>query len=560
MTSDAIQQDANPWNELPESIRSSARAIHELTPPSAEVESFLDQLTQRSPDSSRRRIRTISAAISAVAVSAVIMFFSLSSSAAHALQEIARALNGRTCVKMISTEPSGTSVEHWYLPGKQISAWRDDEWVEFRDHATQITHTFDRKQQQLYRTSDSVARRNDFVVELVNSLCSLAENKPVRQIDEMEVVESKIQTIERDGHRRQELTLKLRTVKRTEPIQAKVLFGSSNKLPEIVELIGQQNGENIRHVTRFEYPEHGPADIFDLTVPRDAPLVNRIPSTDIKRLVSGVYAGRVRFDDYRAIVLQTWVHDPKNGEALPDDILMIAKKGTTCAQYRLVLPLSDDVASKPRSELGAYLLRHCDELRWYPVLIAHGQTVHNFDPKFGNEGDKRTVEMESVHSYTYNFPTVDEFILAGWHSYPHLAGRPPLGIGRQDIAAAIASELKEGPEGCVLLETRLSGRLPEAAGGMPDGTSRLARAGLWIRADREFLVMQDASSFENESGYQFILDELARSPQGHWYPVRARRVIQRAAQSPVEHYSYHLDFTKENPDRLFDPQTNLGKR
>ena len=51
----------------------------------------------------------------------------------------------------------------------------------------------------------------------------------------------------------------------------------------------------------FDYPDRGPADIYDLGVPRTAKLVDRLPGDDLDTVLSGLKAGRVRFDDYRAI-------------------------------------------------------------------------------------------------------------------------------------------------------------------------------------------------------------------------------------------------------------------
>lgn len=143
-----------------------------------------------------------------------------------------------------------------------------------------------------------------------------------------------------------------------------------------------------------------------------------------------------------------------------------------------------------------------------------------------------------------------------------MAGRPPLGIGRQDIAGSIASEIEGGPDGCVLLEIRRSGRVPEATRTTDDGTSPFRRGGFWIRPDRDFLVMQDDSMFGNEQSHRFVLDELARSPQGHWYPLKARAEIKSAGGkgTRTEHYTYHVDFAVKLPEELFDPQRYVGKR
>ena len=51
----------------------------------------------------------------------------------------------------------------------------------------------------------------------------------------------------------------------------------------------------------FDYPAEGPADIYALGVPRDAPVEDRMPPPDLSRILKLVRQTRRDFDDYLAI-------------------------------------------------------------------------------------------------------------------------------------------------------------------------------------------------------------------------------------------------------------------
>ena len=42
-------------------------------------------------------------------------------------------------------------------------------------------------------------------------------------------------------------------------------------------------GQHIATECRFDYPEKGPADVYDLGVPKTAKLVDRVPTADLAR-------------------------------------------------------------------------------------------------------------------------------------------------------------------------------------------------------------------------------------------------------------------------------------
>jgi len=75
----------------------------------------------------------------------------------------------------------------------------------------------------------------------------------------------------------------------------------------------------------------------------------------------------------------------------------------------------------------------------------------------------------------------------------------------------------------------------------------------WIDPARSFVAM------EWELGdMPYIVEELAQSPRGHWYPTRVRRknAVRSADRATVlgdQIFHFFLDFDAELPDSLFEP-------
>ena len=76
------------------------------------------------------------------------------------------------------------------------------------------------------------------------------------------------------------------------------------KLLKLSRHESQWEGKTVTYEARFDYPEKGPADVYDLGVPKTAKLVDRVPNDDLARILEIIRAGRQRMDDYRAILIR----------------------------------------------------------------------------------------------------------------------------------------------------------------------------------------------------------------------------------------------------------------
>ncbi len=138
--------------------------------------------------------------------------------------------------------------------------------------------------------------------------------------------------------------------------------------------------------------------------------------------------------------------------------------------------------------------------------------------------------------------------------WPHLfaehVGHPAVWQPTDDRAFVLEPKPTDGPPGTIRLqvrETRSSDpRLPDLYK-------------LWIDPQQNYVALRaETSVFESSAKPQKlafvdtnVIESLARSPGGHWYPTRVVRKTSNFAGEQV--YRYHLDFEAPLPDELFLP-------
>ncbi len=158
--------------------------------------------------------------------------------------------------------------------------------------------THNRKTGELVR---SVRHRTEFgfVSDLVSAILASGKGDAPQTIRGMKVISSKVETT--GGLR--VLTLELdptsmRGVKENATAMAKITIDPATELPSRCVATLTSNGKVQTITDAWTYPEEGPANIFALGVDPSTKLVDRVPSTDVKPVLAGVYSGRLTFDDY----------------------------------------------------------------------------------------------------------------------------------------------------------------------------------------------------------------------------------------------------------------------
>jgi hypothetical protein len=278
-----------------------------------------------------------------------------------------------------------------------------------------------------------------------------------------------------------------------------------------------------------------------LGVPRDAKLVDRVPTDDVARLIAGVAAGRVRFDDFRAVVVHG--HSPPG---------VIYRKGN-CSRRDMVFTLPS--TSKPPDDVDvrAWWIERAEECRYSPNSIVVSGTEYWFKHKRITEPDgSQRVEIVSVRpikSGQEGIPLIPSF----YSLTPDYAGRPPMGIPSQGMEVIVETDPGDGPEGTVLLRVRRSGRVDAAP--IPDDVTEEWR--FWIDPAREYLVMRwDMQGGNDEHKLSNIVEAVAQSPKGHWYPTRVR-CTHPGSDREDTFTDFYVEFDVEIPDALFDVKKPL---
>lgn len=292
----------------------------------SQLENFRRQLGEanspvaRNPMTPGRRVWFGISLTAAAAIAAVLISWSLAPGVS--LADVAVAVLQQPWVHMTRIEPGGKTSECWYSPSKDISAWRDGDWIEYRDHRVKVYYAYDLHDKVLYRVPEEMRRGMEDFASLIESLRVLMQS--TQQVDnplerlgllgqkrtQAEMVKQKMEKVEEDGMKWLDyhLTLMWHEPKMPQPVEIQLLFRVE---PETKLLRRsrysykiQENDRATIMDWRYDYPEKGPADVYDIGVSKTAKLIDRVPTNDLARILETLRADRQRMDSYRAILVQ----------------------------------------------------------------------------------------------------------------------------------------------------------------------------------------------------------------------------------------------------------------
>ncbi len=301
-------------------------ALPDALPPSVErrlqsqLAGFRARLSGSNPgfESSARREarpvwRSIGVACTAAAVLAAVLSLSLRPQIGFA--QVAAAVLEKPWVHARTIEDGSQISEMWYSPGKEICAWRLAGAMKYEDYRLEVYQSYDPKENVLYRLPILYTRQAEDFEAMADAIKVIVArqqvpDRPLEQLGFLGLERNKIKVLEQgmtkvnDGSRVWlDYRLAVSYEGSAKPLQFLFRVDSVTKLPAICRTSGEMNGKPTLSETRFDYPERGPADIYDLGVPRTTKLVDRVPPDDFHRILETIRAGRERMDDYRAVVV-----------------------------------------------------------------------------------------------------------------------------------------------------------------------------------------------------------------------------------------------------------------
>jgi len=475
------------------------------------------------------------------------------------LADVAAAVLQQSWVHTRTTSTSDGESEFWYSPARNIVATRRPNWTTYQDYRLQVFNSYETKDNVVYHTptasGPSGARDFGAMVEVLATLLQAEglPEKPLARLDflgpqrpKVRVLDQRMEKITEAGHNWLDYRLTVAFPSFAQPFRMLFRVDAATKLPALCRVEGQYGGKPATVETRFDYPAQGPADLYDLGVPRTAQRVDRVPAGDLKRIMETIQAGRERMDDYRAVFVRT-------------DIPIIAyRKGK---QFRIDYPagrkgLADTKRPDQGEDIGKWWHKRTEFFHTFPMYVVRGTTMFISDVKRNTHLDGTLdVEIVSVSSRKRR-----EFFTPAWSMFPELACRPPMGLGAPDMEPVLEMHPPDGPPGCVRLSVRHTsqrGRINEKGIGIPDGYR------YWLDPDRDFIVVRTELVVRDAAGQEKVInretaEETARSPQGVWYASKIRQSIPDPVGNAkvVGHVKeFYVDFDVNLPDSLFEPPT-----
>lgn len=518
------------------------RIIAEAGPPSVEIRSeFAASLHARvlerlgSPPRARRKaVRLlVGSSLAVLVVIAATLVFSLVRPV-NLWAQVARALQGRPWIHSRTLGPEGkVAGESWFSPKLGIVATRHGEHVEYHDRTLHTVTRYVAAEATIYKVPERREHNSwdvDFYEQLLDPKGLTRSPVPGMEI----VAQSRQDTVE-GGQAWLDVALTLRVIGGDRVQQLQFRVDPRTKLPHscVFDTI-----EGPKGTTLYYFPDHGPADIYELGAPRTAKLIDRIPGDDLDRMLTGLKVGRVRFDDYRGIM--DW-GDGMNAKR-------VWRKGRKWRVEQLLL-LAKNSPEFPRGANEAWWKEHEGDFTPVVQAICDGEKVYYYriegDPYAPGAKEPPAVKLSSTQ---YINPSDDPFV--PWPDmFPEQYGHPSVWQPAPDREFVLDPKPTDGPPGTILMRVRDT-KLSDPK--HPDIYK------LWIDPAKNHLAMRSETSvFESTNPPKIayvdnrVLEGLLQSPGGFWYASRIRRTTSNFNREQL--WNYYLTFGTPLPDELFQP-------
>lgn len=487
--------------------------------------------------------------------------------------DVVEAVAAKPWVHVATTDANGQITgEAWVSPTHEITAFRSTRYVRYDDHRLRIYHGYDPQEGVLYRVPDVGLADKPYFIQISQTLQALFDGSETEKKSLAKMVSlafcrdvpvklvAKNRRVPKDNPGLVEYELTAQGLDTASgPIETVIRLDAKTGVPHSWTIRGKFNGIELQRRLTFDYPEQGPADVYALGVPTSAKLVDRVPRGDVARLIDAMRAERSRFDDYFAVVVATTDGGPGDWWGYKPDVIW--RKGN---KWRREWPVSWPIMIPPdaNADQASWFLNYVSTLTDYRVLSAcDGKTMYRLNYRSQGEvyqGPTYPLGTPLVRFAAFpgesviSSPVTDQpgdTIPLIFTFMPEYRSHPPMGVPSEQYEPILETDPKEGPAGTVLLRVVQSGK--------PRGAKRSSfPAGFrfWIDPSHSYVAMR--SEFDYRGGTDtFIVEQLERSPQGHWYPTVVREKDASTSQEGTTYdrlWHYFLDFNAEIPDELFE--------
>ncbi len=452
----------------------------------------------------------------------------------------------------------GESQEFWISTSRAVGGSRSAEQISYFDDRLRITHQYEPQKKILYRLPSSSADlgQGQQLLEIFQGLFR-GDAELKAQLSGLILKDQKRTQTEKDGRKWDEYELVFQIPSRPDA-DARMTFvvDTQTRLPRSMRWTnaGGEAGE-----FTFDYPENGPADIYALGVPRDAKLIDRVPTGDIARILAGIEAGRDRFDDFHAIVIRDLPPDMLPGRGpgrkFPTAFLVWKKGACWRVEVGMAAALLEfpDPPNKNRAE---WVREACKKAVFDPLSVCDGKAVYRGDLSGG--ATRGSFKLVDAGHQAISSPDAMRVMPASW-CYP-VTFNPP----NDRTEEVVNLNPSEGPPNTILVTSRVV----DMRGHDPARTLAFTR--FWLDPMRGYsVVRQDslradpATKPPTDESFQALMDQWEQTPSGVWYPTRVcSGSIQELKETKATWYHFFLDFPAAMPDELFKPakRTALSDR
>jgi hypothetical protein len=505
----------------------------------------------------QRRWRLVAAA----AASLLVGWIAWHSFSQSAWADVVEAVAGRPWLHAVGKATTGEKVEFWYSAAKQVMASKNGEQVFYSDVQADVLETYAPGGQQppsIQRRSLGQDNRSRLAEQGAFFQALLADDFETALAGwGAKLIDQRRREITVDGRPRHEYRFVVADgINPDAQSEVTVLVDPNTKLPtnwEVATLAA--DGKKIHGVQCvLDFPESGPASIYALGVPKNAPLVDNVPRGDMRRVLQGLALGRARFDDYRGLALVGSLDPTPQGRG-PEICYQVWRRGLKWRielvqrKHRDAMPPDADPRTWWNQQLADARVtlqslstgtEHCTMKPVYAQPVGP-------DPDFPDFAKIARFEKVVRPIAAPSDPWREHYL----QQMPEYMGHPTLlGEGNAPYAMTINPRPEHGPLGCVLVEALRATR----GGGKTIGQR------VWVDPARGYLVLRnetlEGAAEKPEVSQAIEVTDLAQSPSGRWYPTRLRAVggsVSLETGRKTDYYiNYYLDFDAEFPDELFE--------
>lgn len=565
MNDNPMSNPQNPLDELPDRIRQAVVELRMSIPPSESLERFIQNasLLEQVRTLPRRRRWISYSVFSALAAAVVVAATVLLSTPRNSWALVMEAVQMKPWIRGTSRFLDGKPRETWLSIPRDVSGIRDSDLVIFDDARAKTRYEFragDGPKGILYREPmPGQELFNEMKSMFVGAIQGDEAIKPQSQWGEF-ISQERRTVIERDK-KWIDYDFVYRNVNRDEKVQRVLRVDPATNLPVSMKISSLSDGPTPSWEIAFDYPDEntGPRDIYDLGVPRDAQLVDRMPTRQLSDLISAIDCSQDKFGPYFAVVVHTF------GNMQPwqaNQVELVWRKGKKIRTEKVLIhPVKENAEPAEGADIIGWWkdrLNHANNALVTPGRVCDGSII--WKPKRQDDLTKQKSTWKwkawsSVHAGSFNpwLNCISAETLPDVISY----GFPPRTSGDREVK--FLENPPNGPPGCILAEVQLT---PEHA-----GAYHLMR--YWYDPNHSYLMrkyeLSDSRPANNDadSTDAYVSESIAKSPTGVWYSTCIRRVVTPNQQSnlppPRDRFVwYYVDFNAKLPDSLFQPKERTG--